>query len=174
MNTKDAYLGDRDENLQLSDWENFPRIELYMDQLVFILQAEMRGLWVQEEDGKVSASRVNNYVKVKLVPPPRKKRYERQHISALLMVFVLKSVLSMQELSLLLPKLVEEFSGDWAGLHQCFVTHLRRAIEQSELTASHPEAAYEQVLMHAVMAFSERLRAEQILARLSSEEATTP
>lgn len=160
--------------LQLTDWQNFPRIELYMDQLISILQEELSGLLVPPEEGKVSASMINNYVKVKLVPPPRKKRYERQHISALLMVFVLKSVLSMQELSVLLPRLIEEFSGDRARLHQFFIKHLRKSVEEPELISSDPEAVYERVLIHALMAFSERLRAEQMLAGLYDKEASKP
>ncbi len=167
----------QEQQIHLTDWRDLPRIELYMDQVIAILQEEMRGLWVHAEEAKISASMVNNYVKVKLVPAPLKKRYERQHICALLIVFVLKSVLSMQELAILLPALEKAFEGNWEHLHNCFISNLRNAVEQEVFNESvsdahegthpsEPNTEIEKILKHAVLSFAERLRAQRLLSLL--------
>ncbi len=155
-----------EQPLQLTEWRDLPRIELYMDQLIAILQEEMQGLWVNSDEAKISSSMVNNYVKVKLVPAPLKKRYERRHIASLLLVFVLKSVLSMQELASLLPKLNAELNDSWERVHQCFITHLRRVLSENETLETQLYGPYEQVLVYALTAFAQRLRAERLLLKL--------
>lgn len=156
---------------ELSPWQELPRIELYMDQLLSIMHQELKGLWLDEEEVNISASMVNNYVKVKLVPAPVKKRYERQHICALLLVFILKPILSMQDLNLLIPSLLLECSEDWSNLHAALRLHLTEALEGKviEVSTARP---YETVLIHALSAFSERLSANRLLRELNNNETT--
>ncbi len=158
-----------DSKSGLTPWENLPRIDLYMDQLLIIMHEELQGLWVELSEGKISASMVNNYVKVKLVPAPVKKRYERKHICALLIVFVLKPILSMQDLNLLIPALLKEFSEDWSKLHAAFGEHLERILNEEEIPDTH-HGPYETVLIHALSAFSERLRVAKLLHELEKED----
>ena len=46
---------------------------------------------------------INNYVRTKLLPEPKKKRYYRIHLAYLLMICTLKQALRLSELQTLLP-----------------------------------------------------------------------
>ena len=83
----------------LPAWDDLPDLELYMDQVLALV---IRYLGA---DGKtLTASMVNNYVKMGAVPAPRKKRYDRTHLSRLIVICVLKSVLPLGDIQTLLER----------------------------------------------------------------------
>lgn len=88
----------------LPGWEDFPALPLYMDQVIYLLNGYLSPFpgSAREEKG-VTPAMINNYVKMKLVPAPVKKRYERAHLSCLVMVFVLKQSMSTGDIKRLLP-----------------------------------------------------------------------
>lgn len=51
----------------------------------------------------ITAAAINNYVRTRLLPEPRKKRYYRVHIAYLIMICTLKQALRLSELQTLLP-----------------------------------------------------------------------
>ena len=55
----------------LPRWEDFPDLELYMDQMTAHIN---RYLAFQNDERTVTASMINNYVKAKLIPRPVRKR----------------------------------------------------------------------------------------------------
>lgn len=94
----------------LPSWEDLPTIELYMDQVVALM-----GQYLAIADQKsethlpvITASTINNYVRLKLLPPPRKKRYSRLHLAYLLMICALKPTMSISDLQKLLPYDLDE------------------------------------------------------------------
>lgn len=91
---------------RLPSWENIPDIGLYMDQ-VLVLLSQYLGL-ISPADGKepeddsdqsdakiFSAAAVNNYVRLKIMPAPVKKKYYRVHIAYLIIIFTLKQAVSI-------------------------------------------------------------------------------
>ena len=80
------------EELRLPTWDRLPDIDLYMDQVLLLVDRCLRGFPGYEERG-LTASMVNNYVKQGVLPPPVKKRYGRDHLACLLMICVLKPAL---------------------------------------------------------------------------------
>ena len=91
----------------LPAWEELPDFELYMDQVLSLVG---RYLWKLPDSGErpLTASMVNNYVKLKVLPPPVRKRYDRTHVARLLMICILKPVLPISDIQLLLEPLGEE------------------------------------------------------------------
>ena len=57
--------------------------------------------------GEMTKSMVNNYVKVRMIPRPAGKKYDREHLAMLLMICVFKQALSMRSISRLLGFLCE-------------------------------------------------------------------
>ena len=51
---------------------------------------------------------VNNYVKKKVMPAPFKKRYRRQHIAYLLMIYIAKNVIALDEIAPLLNEVLND------------------------------------------------------------------
>lgn len=82
----------QEEVFRLPSWEQLPDIDLYMDQVLLLVDRSLHGFPGYEERG-LTASMVNNYVKQGVLPAPIKKRYGRQHLACLLMICALKPAL---------------------------------------------------------------------------------
>ena len=76
----------------LPSWQELPELELYMDQVLSLVERYLRGYPGFDERG-LTASMVNNYVKQGVLPPPQKKRYSREHLAKLLVICLLKTSL---------------------------------------------------------------------------------
>ena len=92
--------------LRLPRYTDIPAIDLYMDQLLTYIDAQLRPL-VAPDEKLLTASMVNNYVKVGMIPRPVGKKYDREHLAMLLMICVFKQALSMESISRLLGFLCE-------------------------------------------------------------------
>ena len=75
---------------KLPRWDELPDLELYMDQVLGLIGRYLGSYPGFDEKG-LTASMVNNYVKLGVVPPPVKKRYGREQLSCLIIVCLLKS-----------------------------------------------------------------------------------
>lgn len=91
----------------LPHWDELPDFELYMDQILSLMERYLGPPVATGEKG-LTASMVNNYVKLGLVPSPRKKRYDREHLSCLVMVCALKTVLPLAAIQRILADGEEE------------------------------------------------------------------
>jgi len=86
-------LFDSIQNLHLPRYEELPEIELYMDQVVVLMQKYLEPLLGHGADKTITPSMINNYVKQGAVPAPNKKRYSREHIAQLLIICIFKQIL---------------------------------------------------------------------------------
>ena len=65
MMTKEDFL-----KYRCPRWDEFPAIELYMDQVLSILENSLSGF--SHGERTITSSMINNYVKQKIVKPPVK------------------------------------------------------------------------------------------------------
>mgnify|MGYP001514059012 FL=1 len=110
---------------RLPDWESLPQLELYMDQVIILLNQYLGPLYRSGEEKAVTASIINNYVRLRVLPAPRKKKYGRIHIACLVMICILKQSLSISSIQRLLP--VEPEEGAVRELYEDFVQQYRQA-----------------------------------------------
>lgn len=105
MRKWEAYLNDH----ALPSWEELPELELYMDQVVALLNSYL-GFLPKEVgmDAVVTAAAVNNYVRKKIIPSPVKKRYSRIHLAYLLMICSLKQGVSISYIQQMVPLSLSE------------------------------------------------------------------
>ncbi len=85
-------------------WEDFPDIELYMDQVISVLEKHL-SLFSSEGEKVITSTMINNYVKQKLIPPPENKRYGRRQLAYLYVVCILKKFMQLSRIHLLLENL---------------------------------------------------------------------
>ena len=88
----------------LPDWESLPRLGLYMDQVILLLTQYLGPLSRGEEDKPITASIINNYVRLKVMPPPVKKKYSQVHLASLIIICVLKQSLSISDIQRMFPQ----------------------------------------------------------------------
>jgi len=88
-------------SIHVSRYSELPRLDLYLDQLLTLVQEELSFMSVPGET-VLTGSMVNNYVKLKLIPAPEKKRYSRDHVAYLVFVCSLKRVFSIAQVQQLI------------------------------------------------------------------------
>ncbi len=85
-------------------WENLPEFDLYMDQVIVLLGQYLKLFSTDETDDKfITASMINNYVKLKIMPAPIKKKYNKIHLAYLIIICSLKQTLSMATIQKIIP-----------------------------------------------------------------------
>ena len=88
-------------------YEELPAIELYMDQVVAVIDDDLRIFLRDAKDRRLTPAMINNYVKRRILPPPVKKRYNRVHLCHLVIICLLKQVLAISEIRDLLASQLE-------------------------------------------------------------------
>ena len=100
-----SILGDGENSPDIKYGE-LPAIDLYMDQLTTFLEERLRPMLRDTEAEKfLTKTMINNYAKNDLIPPPVKKKYTREHLIFLILIFYNKSFLSMDDIKKLLEPL---------------------------------------------------------------------
>ena len=113
--------------LRLPNWDSLPSLELYMDQVIILL-TQYLGPIARDEVGKtITASIINNYVRMKVMPPPIKKKYGRAHLACLMMICTLKQSLSIASIQKLLP--TDHSEEAIHALYDSFVCQFGRVAE---------------------------------------------
>lgn len=80
--------------LTIPRWSELPQFDLYMDQVVSYINHMLRPLGFDE----LTPAMINNYVKAHLIHPPKKKKYNQSQLARLIMIAILKSVFSINDI----------------------------------------------------------------------------
>ncbi len=116
------YLNDLEE-FRLPAYNEFPPIPLYMEQVISYIGECLKtfsGNKDNSEDNNVlTPFMVNNYVKAKIIAPPKDKKYSKEHLAYLLAIALLKSVVSMKDIATLID-LDGELFEDKKNLYDFF------------------------------------------------------
>lgn len=90
---------------RLPRWEDIPDLGLYMEQVLLLLTQYLEYLPPElKQNEPITAAAINNYVRLRLLPEPQKKRYYRIHIACLIMICTLKQSLRLSALRTVLPQ----------------------------------------------------------------------
>lgn len=98
--------------MKLMRWHEMPNFDLYSDQVIAIINQELSFFPLE-----ITNSMINNYVKQKILPLPHKKKYQKDHIGRLLILSLLKTAFSIEEINLYF----KEFSKQEDYDHFCQV-----------------------------------------------------
>ena len=162
------------QRYQLPTWEQIPTLGLYMDQVLTLLSRYLPFLPKKEKEEQIiTTSAINNYVRMKLMPAPEKKKYNRIHIAYLIMICALKQSLTMSEIQKILPngltedevkKTYEAFVDQYTDSARVFVSMVESMAAQL-LAAEAADAAVVNsfVLSTAVMTNFSRLLTTKLL-----------
>ena len=124
------------EELSLSDevkLVDIPKLDLYMDQLLTLIEDNLKGLSRNPDDKIITKTMVNNYAKDGIIAPPVNKKYNRRHVILLVLIYYLKQVLSLNDIKVLFAPILNDLSredDDVISLEDIYSTFLKiRKIE---------------------------------------------
>ena len=151
---------------RLPRYEELPNIELYMDQVVAVIDDYLRVYMRNADEQHLTPAMINNYVKLKLLPAPVKKRYNRSHLCHLIVICLLKPVLAIPEIHELIQMQLEH--RDIREVYNAFCAiqeeSIRSTLAHTNLTdAAEPASAPCAALHIAVHANASKMIAERII-----------
>lgn len=109
-------------------YEQLPDIPLYSDQIVDSLNRFTAPLLGGDEPA-ITAPMINNYVKQRLLPPPEKKRYGRDHLALLYCIALLKQTFTISEISAMLH--IQTRSYPFPVAYDYFCRELESALQST-------------------------------------------
>lgn len=127
---------------KLPDWKELPDIGLYMDQVIALLGQYLDFIPVEDQKDKpVTSTTINNYVRLKVMPAPEKRKYYRIHIAYMIMIFTLKQGTSISSLQKLLPA-----GEDEEEVRSFYTSYIQRVQQVGNFYTAQTRAAAQNIL----------------------------
>ena len=83
---------------------DIPSLDLYMDQIMTLFDNYLNDHKRHEEDKLLTKTMINNYSKEGILKPIKGKKYSKEHILQMLLIYSLKNTITIQEIKkVLLP-----------------------------------------------------------------------
>ena len=161
---------------KLPYWNELPEIDLYVDQVITLMDKYLSFNKTDEESPVVTHSMINNYVKLGIMPAPVKKKYSREHVAYLIMICSLKQALPISDIKELIERRVkrtsiEETLNFFSGLYdKTFNTIIALGKKFSTKTASDDAVFGDSALYLAIGSSGSRYIAKQIVDIGKNEE----
>ncbi|MBK5251717.1 MAG: DUF1836 domain-containing protein [Peptostreptococcaceae bacterium] len=106
--------------------ETIPEIELYMDQILGFLEERLGVFERGKGDKAMTKTMINNYVKARVIKRPHKKKYGKERIERIIMLYHLKNVLSLKDIE----KLFGMLEGSIEDGYELFRASEEKTIER--------------------------------------------
>lgn len=163
-----ASLASSLEDFRLPKYSQLPDMGLYLEQTAKYINMTLAPLGCFE----ITGSMIRNYVKMGLVKNPVQKQYYREHISRLLSLTVLKTVISLENIHQLFQLQRESYSDEAAFDYFCMELEntllYRFGLRQSLDTIGVTESLLKEMLRSAITAVSHIIYLDACLKSLKS------
>ena len=103
----DSYIEDV-LDFNIIEFSDIPNIDLYMDQVTTFMQDNYESIKRFPDDKVLTKTMINNYAKARLFPAPIKKKYTKNHIMLLILIYHLKCLLSINDINKLLKPITAD------------------------------------------------------------------
>lgn len=172
MNTN--IKGNKDiANFHCPRFNELPKVDLYKDQVITYIENSLEVINLSPQEKLLTSTMVNNYVKQKVVQPPKDKKYSDKHIAYFIVVCILKQVFSLTEVCKLIKIQISNYDIEQA--YDYFCVELEKAINAVFTTRdfTEPSSATKvtkdtEVLRSAVLSFAHKIYIQQYLEELEN------
>lgn len=163
----DKALEEEVNNFHLPRWKELPNVDLYLDQVVCLLESYLANYIKndsEKSDKLVTKTMINNYVKHKVLKAPINKKYNKEHIAYLFVIFILKQIYSMNEIKKLIDLTIQTFPINQA--YDRFCSELEKAIRltfRGKSYIDNTKLSHEQYLLrNVVLSVANKLYAQKM------------
>lgn len=160
----------------LPDWDSIPDFGLYMDQVIVLLEQYLSFIPTPAgaKEHIVTSATINNYVRLKIMPAPVKRKYHRVHIAYLVMILTMKQSLSISDVQKVIPPMdssedevlsvYEDYSEKFRRLALFFNQQVQSAAEGVRNTEQNSDNAVELLVIEsALIAGFSKILAEKLI-----------
>lgn len=115
-------------NLQLQSnikLDEIPEIDLYMDQVIQLFESKLNEQKRNEDEKILTKTMINNYAKGKLLLPIKNKKYSKEHIILMSLIYNLKGALSINDIKLSLDKIISKSEDGNYPLRELYSSFLK-------------------------------------------------
>jgi len=149
------------EKRSVIDYEQIPEIDLYMDQLTTFMDERLKGYKRDKTDKILTKTMINNYTKDNVLPPPEKKKYNKEQISLLIIIYHLKSALTINDISAVFDYMESEeisvenaykaFAGITKREKSEFAGRAGELLDEAEKNARETDGAGKALILNVIM-----------------------
>ncbi len=157
-------------NFHVPRWDELPNIDLYIDQLVSLLEQYLSGYIKsdnEKEDKLITKTMINNYVKHGVLKAPINKKYNKQHMATLFVIFILKQVYSINDIKKLISFAIETSPIEQA--YDRFCSEVEKAIRivfaQKHYIKSNKLTQEQYILRNVVQSFANKLYVQKVFLK---------
>lgn len=111
----------KENQIQLED---IPQIDLYMDQVIQLFENKFGSSKRNEEEKVLTKTMINNYAKGKLLFPVKNKKYSKEHLILIAMIYQLKGALSITDIKTTLSGVNERTAEENFGIDRFYQLYL--------------------------------------------------
>ena len=123
--------------------DEIPNIDLYMDQVTSFMDSHLKAARRYEGDKLLTKTMINNYTKNRLLPPPEKKKYSREHMLSLILIYYMKGFLSLDDIKALLapvnaryfhtenPMNLEQIYSELTSISPEYIAHIQSDLQKT-------------------------------------------
>ena len=94
------------DNLKLDD---IPEIDLYMDQVMQLFESKFTHTKRTDDDKVLTKTMINNYSKGNLLMKVKNKKYSKDHLILMSLIYNLKGALSLNDIKTILTPIISSF-----------------------------------------------------------------
>jgi len=107
--------------------EEMPELDLYMDQVTQLFDSKFNESKRTEDDKALTKTMVNNYAKGKLLMSIKNKKYSKEHLILMSLIYNLKGGLSIGDIKSSLNKIVKTFEdGEKYPIRELYSLYLKQ------------------------------------------------
>lgn len=158
-------------NFTLPAYHEIPDVGLYLEQTAKYISDYLAPVLAQP----VTGSMISNYVKKGLIAKPVRKQYNREQIAQLIFIATAKSVISMDDLDIVMNVQRTTYPSEVAYNYFCreFKRVLSYVFEyENALDPIEPNATDEKVMLHnIVITVAHKVYLEKLVAALRAQKA---
>ena len=87
--------------------QDIPSLDLYMDQIMTLFETNLNDNKRYKDDKLLTKTMINNYSKAGIIKPVKGKKYTKEQIIGMLIIYNLKNIITIQEIKDVLSRIVE-------------------------------------------------------------------
>lgn len=158
-------------NFHCPRYNELPTIPLYKEQVITFIEEALSILCSNSSEKLLTSTMVNNYVKQKVVSPPKDKKYNQTHVAYLIVVCILKQVFTLTEVCNLIKIQIDTCPVDHAYDRFCIELELalKSTFTNTRLEREGNISLEAELVKSSAMSFANKLYIQKYLEEKSNE-----